>query len=249
MRKYLLALVLSLLILFQTALASANAYSMTTRDVGPCRKLKGNVAVVTIFVDTPRSSWTEAERDRFYVGLWKNTAEIEQQAASYGTGLSFSALWAQVSTKYNVSRIEDKDFNIDWYWDILKYYGLNSMQEMHDAWLGTYDDLAVLFLFDEEGRCYSYESESDQAWREEFPVYFTRSFPDGKIDHELYHLFGAIDLYQPAAVEKAARKYFGESLMMGGSINIDSFNAYLLGWTDALDDKAKAFREAVRGVN
>lgn len=241
-------LVLVIMLAMLLPFASAEINDLKTRGAGPCKYLRGNVRIITVFVNTPRSRWTQKEIDKFYKGFWKNTAEIEVQAARYGTELKLSAAWTVLDTKYNVSDYGDKDFNIDWYWDLCSSNGFTGMQQWHDAWLDGCDDAAILFIFDEEGRCYSYESRTDDQWQEEFPVYFARSFPDGKIDHEFYHLFGAIDMYAPDEVYKAAKRYLHESIMMGGTIKVDSYNAVLLGWTNHLDSAATSFRRAIANV-
>lgn len=247
--KKILAIAVAILLCLQAAPALASLYGMPSRGVGPCGALKGNIKIISLFVDTPSSSWTKSEIDSFYVGFWENTYEIQRQAARYGVELNLSAAWATTSTEYNVTDSGDADFNLRWYWDVMENYGFKNMQQMHDAWRGEYDDIAILFLFDEEGRCFSYPSQADDTWREEMAVYFTRSFPAGKIDHEFYHLFGAIDLYMPEEVTAAAKQYLGESIMMGVSENIDSYNAYMLGCTDYLDEAANGFHEAIRYVN
>ena len=71
---------------------------------------------------------------------------------------------------------------------------------------------------------------------------------DNYLTHELFHQFGAIDLYNQEGVEKVALKYFPNSDMLTVSHVIDDLTAYLVGWTDTLSAKAQKFLKETEGL-
>ena len=220
-------------------------YALDARNFGPNRKLQGNVMLYCIFVEQGSNTWSEDEMKEMYAGLWKDTAYIEKQAASYGVDVKFSSMYEKVS----VPAGED-----DWYGYLMDNRYNNPAHDLLEVQgyfekLYCVDSMPFLFYFNVDGRCFCYQSTRSSGWMNELAVYYPSTMSeDRSIAHELYHLYGAIDLYYPKVVKEAAQKRFSKSAMIGGCRDIDELTAYLIGWTDAPEKNAAAFLNDIKNV-
>lgn len=222
-------------------------YVISGRNCGNIGKMKGNIQLICVFVNDSHSSWSSSEIEEMYNGLWKDTAYLEAQAARYGTYLKFSSAYFISTVPANQ---EDRwlDYLLETQFGS-PTHDLAAVENYY-ARSGGYNDCPMLFYFNKPGRCYSHMATRPYYEHSaEYAVYFPSTMSqDRSPAHELYHLFGAIDLYYPDRVAAAARKHFPKSSMLIGGREIDDLTAYLIGWTDRYSQEAVSFLKDIQGV-
>ena len=104
------------------------------------------------------------------------------------------------------------------------------------------DEAPIAFCLNRSDRSFARQERGEGY---EFAVLFGK---DEDYRHELYHLFGAMDLYQNDEVAKAAVRYFPNSIMQysGEDLRVDELTAYLMGWTDYPYKRAVRFLEETK---
>lgn len=222
-------------------------YALSGRDCGHIGRMTGSIHLICVFVNDSESHWTGPEIDEMYNGLWKDTAYLEAQAARYGVYLKFSSGYfistvpANQEDRWLDYLLETQFSNPD--------HDLAALENYY-ATSGGFNDCPMLFYFNKPGRCYSYMATKPYYERSaEYAIYYPSTMSsDRSPAHELYHLFGAIDLYYPEKVAAAARKRFPQSSMLIGGREIDDLTAYLIGWTDTYSQDAAAFLNDIHGV-
>ncbi|MBR1758091.1 MAG: hypothetical protein IJ744_05100 [Lachnospiraceae bacterium] len=225
--------------------AYKDIYYLKSRNIGPSKKLVGKICLVLFFVDTPSSAWSESEIETFIADTWNCVNVIEGEASRYGANLDLMLAHANIQCKYDLDR------DLKWYWDIMEAYQFSTMEDMHVKYEPLYgvDDIAPLFIFNEEGRSYTYMIRQGDRWREEFSVFYGKSVSkENNVMHELFHQFGAPDLYFPEVTDEAARARFPGSIMITAQPYVDDFTAFMIGWMDAPDEQALALMEELKDV-
>ncbi len=229
--------------------AAAEHFALKSRDWGPCRKLLGNAFIILVFVFTPRHPWTAAMKDRVNDVSWSSIAIMEKEAKGYGAGLDlrFGGLDFTVPYEY------DKDRK--WYDHIMEnHFHRHDIASVIDYYRGSLkqDTVAMIFLFNSWDRSYAYRAGRDYpGFDDEYCVIFCDTdMHDNYLTHEVLHLYGAIDYYDydHEGVRRVAEKYFPDSDMLRVSHTVDELTAYLIGWTDTLSSKAKAFLQETEGL-
>ncbi len=214
------------------------------REYGPCGKLLGNQLVIPVFVSTPRRSWNQAEIDDVFKQLYEARNQLYSCAMLYRINVIIE--YAYFSFKVSVSHRTDGQ----WLTELLKcHFGRDSLSELSYYYAKDFgkDGCAFLFFFKSKARSFACNATSNHPYwvdeRAEISVDFASN--EGvafTILHELLHLYGAVDLYYPTQVKEEAAKHYPNSVMyryLGWEI--DSLNAYLIGWTDTLDQTAQDF--------
>lgn len=224
------------------------------RDTGPCGKLTGDVEIVLTFVSTPDHPWTEERKQAVYKISDSSIAVMEREAARYGVSLDlcFGCLDCEIPFEYE--SFKDSG-GLKWYRCLLdNYFCRDSLADVCEQWKGEWNktSVPVVFLFNSWDLSHAYSCGSDNpAWTDEFCVIFCDTdMHDHYLNHELLHMYGAIDLYDynNEGVQRAAEKYFPSSNMLGTSSEVDELTAYLVGWTDALTWNAWQFVQEVDGL-
>jgi len=107
--------------------------------------------------------------------------------------------------------------------------------------------MPIIFLLNEGGRAYACANASETY--NDYLICFNNSTVSS-FSHELLHLYGAVDYYYPLAYQEAAQKYFPQSIMFTTEEHkeFDGLTAYIIGWTDTLDENARAFLEDTRHI-
>ncbi len=209
------------------------------RGKGKNERFTGDVAVVCIFVGDGESSWTEEELSRTFYEQKAALEQLEEAAKEYGAVLDITLGYYE----YETTEILDRNAYLRWSETVLKGLGFNGRDSVNaqlDEMLGC-DESAVVFCFDKEER--SFALSANYSAGTEFAVVYGKDAE--ALPHEVCHLFGAYDYYFPKVVEDAAEKYFPDSVMLGGGrVEVDSFTAYLIGWTDEVYPDALSFLEA-----
>lgn len=224
-------------------------FALRSRDVGACKKLLGDVMILVVFVNTPQHPWTDAQRDAVYRVSYSSLDYIRKDAKKYRADLrpTLGFLEFDVSTEYSD--------DLGWYWEIIhNVYGENSIVQVYDRYRKdlNVDEAPIIFMFNSWDLSHTYTSYVDYpGWDEEFCVIFCDTkMHNNYLTHELYHQFGAIDLYDynNEGVERRANKYFGKTTMGCTGSGMDDLNAYLMGWTDTLSSNAKKFLKETEGL-
>jgi len=211
------------------------------RGIGTSRSMEGDIMLYCIFVEDSESSWSDEEIHEMYDGVWKDTAYLESQAALYGVYLKFSSAWNLVQVPE-----EEEDRWYDYLMETVYNSPEHNYEEVQSYFEEMYevDDMPFLFFFNKEGRCCCYMATEGMEYVPEFAMYYPSTMSDDlSIAHELYHLYGARDLYYPDELKEYAQSYFPDSAMLIGGRNLDELTAYLIGWTDTPGAKAAEFMD------
>ena len=201
------------------------------RGIASCEYLRGDVTVTVIFAEDPAFPWTEEDLQTAKDTLDLEAGILEAEAAAYGVELNID--WNYIRMAYGEPYSQE-----DWFaWvepalesNQLPHWG--SINVRMEEQLGV-QAAPVIFCFNQDGRAFATGNKEVDASE---TVVLYRDLTAFR--HELCHLFGAVDYYYPDIVADISAEYFPESLMHSGGDSVDSFTAYLLGWTDELSDEA-----------
>lgn len=215
---------------------------LNAKGKGDCKFLKGNVLFTVLFANTPDSAWTEEEIESF-LALQKSEAEfLKEEADKYSAPLSihFISLAGNTLNEFNMFD------SSEWIKDALSSFGLP--QKNTSEYLKTYynmDEAVVIFAIKGSGLSFSLP----QTQQEGFECAFLYS-AEPAFRHEILHIFGAKDFYFPQAVRTLASEKFPHSVMLSSdNKSVDSFTAYLIGWTEEPDNEAAAFIERTSDIS
>ncbi len=208
---------------------------LSGRRRGVCDMLKGNVLVTFVLVDDLGSSWTSADKDRFKRIQNNASRRLEDEAKEYGAELSITTQFIKCELAIKADSVEHSWMDVAL--DAVGLYGGNETEALKNN--GEFNEAPIIFALNKDGRGHA-DNRKDAF---EYAVIY--GFSDYR--HELLHLFGAVDFYLPEAVSDFADKHFNNSIMFGsddGDGNekcVDSFTAYLIGWTDKVSTEAYTF--------
>lgn len=218
---------------------------------GKCVSLIGDVKEIVIFVDSDEGNWTEKEMESVKRVHEKENEKILVEAENYNVPLQLSAEYFHT----NVEQTFDRQEHADWVYEILqnvvaqneclKNVKLNrttyriEMPEGYDFETAyKVNEVPIIIYKKGYGRAFAIQSSS------EIGVEYTVLFHQGAaFRHELFHLFGAEDLYVHDEIKLVAGQYFSDSIMYTSNGVVDSLTAYLLGWTPSLSQEAVTFLE------
>ena len=248
MRFRRLAALLLCLLLTLPAAAAGEPFDLRGRDCGPCRKLLGNIEILVVIVNTPQHPWTQKQRDEVYRISYSSVDYLKKEARAYHANVQYQLGFLEftVSTEFGA--------DLAWYWEIIhNVYHEDSIARVNARYRQDLhvDDAPMIFMFNSWDLSHTYTCSTDYPyWNEEFCVIFCDTkMHDRYLNHELYHQYGAIDLYDyhGEGVARVAEKYFPRSTMGCTGPNMDDLTAYLVGWTDQLSAKARKFLQETEG--
>lgn len=232
------------------------------RNLGVCRGLDEAHTFVLFFLDDRSSNWSGEEIAAFN-GLYFYPAmnflqtqgenwgmEVNQDSFTYSSDVNEGMAYAgEVSPDFQeggaATDIPDKtakSLGFDDGWDMYRH-----LQE----YTGT-DQVAMLFFLNKPGRSYTIRDQNNDGQEElEFSVIF-ESYPgfstsatSATIAHELLHLFGAEDYYDPYG-DFPQRKILAESQIPDDIMLVTYYNvkdntlsqatAFTIGWTDEVPE-------------
>lgn len=204
---------------------------LSGRDMGSCLKFCGRAAFLCVFVTDDESTWTDAEMDAAKLEFDKAAELISSEAARYGAE-------AEAVLTYAEGKVEDPDAAL-WIDLLLENAGYKS-----ESWARekvARDALAangaVVLCYNNKDRSNAHVGLS-QSDVELVNLYECDSYT---FVHEALHLFGAVDFYYPDEVNEASKRILGDTIMREDVETVDSFTAYLVGWTDQISDKSLEF--------
>ncbi len=245
--KRFVCILLCLLTLGSAAAGEGTHFALKARDCGPCKKLLGDVMILVVFVNTPKHPWTEKKRNEVYDISWSSINHMNKNARKYKANLNLSLGFLEYTVKY------EADEALIWYWDIIhNIYHEQSIEQVnaryrHDL---KVDDAPMIFMFNSWDVSHTYACSVDSTWKEEFCVIFCDTkMHDNYLTHELYHQYGAIDLYdyRNEGIARITSRYFPRNVMQCTGNDIDDLTAYLIGWTNRLSPTAKEFLRKIDG--
>lgn len=230
--------------------------------LGSASYLKGKNILVSIFVDTPDSSWEETEKEAVLEKIAVAAAYIEDRAEQYQVEASLLYDWTQYKdlkkkAKTDFSIREDTDF-------------IDRLDEEISLWFETkinYEELlekyraqgiATLVFVNNPGISYAIVYDGTDNIKESIILFSRDYYNPGRLEtatvyaHEILHVFGAHDLYEEAEftdeVADYVRKTYPNEIMYSvtengqGAYNstinhiLSPITAYHLGWIDEAEE-------------
>jgi len=208
------------------------------RGKGDCEQFAGDILLTVLFVDDPGASWESDRIDGIKADIADTITRITANAAAYGTTVNITVDYRTATATMEL----DKDDHIGWIDSALISAGLPDSMNVNTAREESHNVTAapVVFFTNRGGRSAAYPKTT--ATGREYCILFDDATA---VYHELCHVFGAKDFYFPNDAADLADKYLPNSIMMDSETGVmDSFTAYLIGWTDNLSADAMAFLES-----
>ena len=232
-------------------------------QLGNCKNLKGNLYVLSIFLDDKESRWTDASR----ISFWNKEVKpgfqfLSKEASKYGVRLSFEHGSFYTGSMKNVRMYYDGVVIPDTtkYWDpcinylmsVTKALGFPTISAFHENMqhISKGKEIIYLIFLNKQGRSYAVPDQTDDANDAlEYTILFRDliGYPTinnaSSIAHEILHLFGAEDYYNPfgnmpkraALAEKLCPHDIMLKPYTDVSYNkIGKFTAYTIGWLNQL---------------
>lgn len=226
--------------------------------LGSAPFLKGKNILVSLFVTTPESGWTEEEKAKMLEKMKVAADYIESQALVYDIDAELiydwtneSSLLVEAETDFLIN--EDTDFMdrldeeiVRWFDEKISY---ESLLKQYEA-LG----IATCIFVNNPGISYAIVYDGTDNEQETIILFSGDYYRKGKEEtpavyaHEILHVFGAHDLYEDAEFTKDATDYIADiypnelmyTVSGSGQKNIDKIlspvTAYHLGWIDYTEE-------------
>ena len=221
-----------------------------TMDAGSSKKLQGTCVFINVFVSNKVYFIREKDKELKLQTLHEAVEYIYQQAEKYGQSLSIIYDTEDTNIDCTVDYaipIGPRDLE-SWPYEtfieeIRSKYDIDGIMEKYDA-----DNLSFLIHFDTSGLGVDFALMSRKIGNSinryyESAILYTEKYKF--FVHEILHLFGAIDLYNLNEERLAlAKEYFPNDIMITtikSDCIVGELTAYLIGWTDKLDEKYKVF--------
>ena len=244
MMKKWLAFLLVLMLLPLSGLAESGEYSdhlvFQSVNLGSCRELTGDVAIQVVFVDGDEGAWNEKNMAEYKKAMGQAYDQLTRWGRDYGQEVRISLRYAHTAESMDLD-ILDSDAWAD--------HVLNNadLPARGDDSVYMQECMPIIFLLNEGGRAYACANASETY--NDYLICFNNSTVSS-FSHELLHLYGAVDYYYPLAYQEAAQKYFPQSIMFTTEEHkeFDGLTAYIIGWTDTLDENARAFLADTRHI-
>ena len=244
MMKKWLAFLLVLMLLPLSGLAESGEYSdhlvFQSVNLGSCRELTGDVAIQVVFVDGDEGAWNEKNMAEYKKAMGQAYDQLTRWGRDYGQEVRISLRYAHTAESMDLDFLDS---------DAWADHVLNNadLPARGDDSVYMQECMPIIFLLNEGGRAYACANASETY--NDYLVCFNNSTVSS-FSHELLHLYGAVDYYYPLAYQEAAQKYFPQSIMFTTEEHkeFDGLTAYIIGWTDTLDENARAFLEDTRHI-
>ena len=226
-----------------------NHFYLGTRNTGPTYKMKGNIGVINIFVNDSISCWYNEGQKQSCLNLISDSLRfLENEASRDCCRVNLQSYSVSVSIPTSVTQ-----FNTDWIYYISSQFGQTSFAGVQSFIERKYglDDAPIMLLMNSNQRSFAMEANAHVTAQDEVSVIYQNGnmFDWRAYVHELLHQFGAADYYIPRITAQAAMRYFPDSIMFQSGNEIDDLTRYLIGWTDTLTDRARAFLAETKSVN
>lgn len=221
---------------------------LTAKGKGIANALVGKTALILFFVNDSRSQWDDSVKNKFSKTHTSAMEIVMKEAQKRGVSLAIDTFVEEVTVPFDCDLdYKTKDF-LEWDTYIINQYDRKMFRgyQYHFTKALGYDQVAIAFVFNRAFRAYARSDNRTGIPRTEFST-LSSSSSERTIIHELFHQFGAADLYYPDEVVNAVRKHNYLSLMGNTpGIPIDSLTAYLIGWSDEIDETTVALLEETK---
>ncbi|MDD6681832.1 MAG: hypothetical protein PUE61_01495 [Clostridiales bacterium] len=243
MKKW-LAFLLVLMLLPLSGLAESGEYSdhlvFQSVNLGSCRELTGDVAIQVVFVDGDEGAWDEKNMAEYKIAMGQAYDQLTRWGRDYGQEVRISLRYAHTAESMDLDFLDS---------DAWADHVMNNadLPARGDDSVYMQECMPIIFLLNEGGRAYACANASETY--NDYLICFNNSTVSS-FSHELLHLYGAVDYYYPLAYQEAAQKYFPQSIMFTTEEHkeFDGLTAYIIGWTDTLDENARAFLADTRHI-
>ncbi|MBR2889956.1 MAG: hypothetical protein IKC09_06760 [Oscillospiraceae bacterium] len=209
---------------------------LSYRNQGGSRKLVGHIGLVTVFVDDNRSRWTASDKARFKDNLNHGLYQLRLEANVRHVPLRFSCEFLDATLAMDCTKDNKDEWSVQslkqntGLWESVFNYQ-KRYKETHQV-----DEAPILFAFNRPLR--SWARNTNWLYQGEYSMVNSDDAPEDLM-HELLHQFGACDFYYPKEVSVLLTKMGYFSVMHSRVIFcVDSLTAYLIGWTEEIDEKA-----------
>ena len=236
--------------------------------LGSASFLEGRNILVSLFVTTPESGWTDREQEETLAKLGIAVDYIEEQARQYGVSTEVVYDWssqhslkAETETDFSIS--EDVDFvdRLDeeiarWFDEKISY---EKLLETYEA-----EGIATCVFVNNPGVSYAIVYDGTDNTKESLILFTGDYYNPGKAEtasayaHEILHVFGAHDLYEGAEFTEEVTDYVADTypneimFTVSGTENgritqmVSPITAYHLGWisyTEEIDRFPQLIRD------
>lgn len=230
----------------------------TTRksyNKGTCYDMEKELCYLIVHIDDNESNWDEEEKTEFAENkLIPSLAYLSEKAAEYNVTLCTDYKNSDENVTYKgiiEADVVENGSQEDIPHQAAVSMGYSTPEEMDSSLKKEMNvkQIAYLFIVDKAGRSYKYSYVTKDSKTMEFCVFFDDSIKfDGNvccstISHEVLHLFGAEDYYDPYGKlperAKLAEELYPNDIMLAYLNNVNdakigAYTAYSVGWTDTL---------------
>ena len=225
---------------------------------GSCYDMTNDLCYLIIYLDDTESNWNESEKNNFMEKKFLVSLDyLSRKASDYSVTLSTKyTIYPDNNTSVRFNGIIESDVvengrQEDILNNLAISMGYSSPEEMDSSLkdnLGV-SQLAYLLVANKNGRSYKYSYVTTESRTIEFCVFFDdaityyRDTCNPTVAHEILHLFGAEDYYDPYGKmperEKLAKELYPNDIMLTlpkdvNDAEIGPYTAYCLGWTNTL---------------
>ena len=228
-------------------------------NIGSCYNMQEDLCYYIIFIDDNESKWNDEDKSLFIEKKFISSMNyLTTQSSAYNVTLETNYKVCKKSATYEgaiESEAVENGAQYDIFTQVASSLGYETPKEMNDSLKKELDvkQVAYLFAVNKEGRSYKLShSESNIERKKEFCVLFSQSvgYTDttcySTIAHEILHLFGAEDYYDPYGNyperEKLAKELYPNDIMFGtvtdvNNVSVGNYTAYSVGWIDELPEE------------
>jgi hypothetical protein len=230
------------------------------RNSGSARRLSGTILIQQIFVSDRESSWTDDEKANVRRKVDESLIFITRHARQYGQRVQFATTITPQTVPLNRVPL-DTFVDPEWTETAIRTGCGMSSNDLVLHLRREYRADNVLLCLHANRSALSYNlahyADVEGTYQAERMICYTH-YPDGRetatatYAHEILHLFGAGDLYFPydrlQRRRRLARQYFPNDIMLRvdydlNSLNVGSFTAYRVGWTNGLERRFSLFED------
>lgn len=228
---------------------------------GSCYDMEKDLCYFIVYLDDKESSWNEAEKNNFTEKKFIVSLDyLSRKASDYSVTLCTEyKSYPENNTVVTYdgiieSEVVENGRQEDILTQVASSLGYSSPEDMDSALKNemNVNQIAYLIVVNKEGRSYKYSYVSPESEKIEFCVFFDDSIKYNEstccstISHEVLHLFGAEDYYDPYGKmperEKLAKEIYPNDIMLSlpndvNDAEIGDYTAYSVGWTDVLPEE------------
>lgn len=228
-------------------------------NLGSCYDMTKDIHYLVIYLNDDNSNWDEKDKSAFFnKKLIPSLEYLKGQAEEYDITLNHNqSEYKNTAIKYDGTievNAAEKGKQDDILTQISGQMGYSSPTEMDRALQDEYgvNQIAYLIVLNKEGRSYKYAHVIDNSTKYEYCVFFNSSVKlnedscGSTIAHEILHLFGAEDYYDPYGKyperKNLAQKLFPRDIMLTNyasfkDADVGNYTAYSIGWIDELPEE------------